>query len=321
MQVSRPRAGVVQLKRWLSIPEMGVIGILLALSLILTLTTTTFLTSENLFSVARAFSWIAIMAIGECLVIITGGIDLSVASVFGLAGAVAAWVMVKAGAGVLPGVLAGLAVGLVCGLGNGLLITKTKLPPFIATIGMLNVGRGLAYALTGGWPISGLPASFLAIGQGHLWVIPIPVIIMVVLASIFAVLLVRATVSRHIFAVGGNEQAAILSGISADRVKLLVYSLSGILAAVGGMIMTSRLGVAQSTAGLGYEMDVVAAAVIGGTSFSGGEGSIVGTVLGAAIMGVLRNGLVLLNVSAYWQQVTIGLVIVLAIMADQLRKR
>lgn len=321
MQVSRPGPSASRLKRWLTIPETGVIGILLALSLILTLTTTTFLTSENLFSVARAFSWIAIMAIGECLVIITGGIDLSVASVFGLAGAVAAWVMVKLGAGVLLGVLAGLAVGLLCGFSNGLLITKTKLPPFIATIGMLNVGRGLAYALTGGWPITGLPRPFLLIGQGHLWVIPVPVIIMVVLASIFSVLLVRATVSRHIFAVGGNEQAAILSGISADRVKLLVYSVSGVLAAVGGVIMTSRLGVAQSTAGLGYEMDVVAAAVIGGTSFSGGEGSIVGTVLGAAIMGVLRNGLVLLNVSAYWQQVTIGLVIVLAITADQLRKR
>jgi len=304
--------------------EFGVVLILMAMVVFLSVYTDTFLTSTNIFNILRAFSWIAISAFGQCMVIITGGVDLSVGSLMGLSGLASAMLLVR-GVPVPIAVLGGLAVGLIVGVANGLMITKGKLPPFIATLGTLLMARGLCNGLTGGWPVRDLPQSFRTLGQhdiplGNLGV-PLPLIFMLILAVISSLFLSRTTWGYRIYALGGNEQATRLSGISTDKVKIMVYSICGLLTAIGGVLMTARLGVAAPTAGTAYELDVIAAAVVGGTSFSGGEGTILGVLVGAAIMQVLRTGLVLVGVSAYWLQAVQGLVIVVAIMLDQLRKR
>jgi len=304
--------------------EFGVVLILMAMMVFLSVYTDTFLTSTNIFNILRAFSWIAISAFGQCMVIITGGVDLSVGSLMGLSGLASAMLLVR-GVPVPIAVLGGLAVGLIVGVANGLMITKGKLPPFIATLGTLLMARGLCNGLTGGWPVRDLPQSFRTLGQhdiplGNLGV-PLPLIFMLILAVISSLFLSRTTWGYRIYALGGNEQATRLSGISTDKVKIMVYSICGLLTAIGGVLMTARLGVAAPTAGTAYELDVIAAAVVGGTSFSGGEGTILGVLVGAAIMQVLRTGLVLTGVSAYWLQAVQGLVIVTAIMLDQLRKR
>jgi ribose transport system permease protein len=257
-------------------------------------------------------------------VIITAGIDLSVGSVMGISGLASAMLLVR-GVPVPLGVAGGLLTGLLVGLLNGLMITKGKLPPFIATLGSLLMFRGLCYGLTGGWPVRDLPQSFRNLGQYDVPIagqgVPVPLIFMLTLAVLVSIFLTRTVWGYRIYAVGGNETAARLSGINTDRVKIMVYSLCGFLTAIGGVLMTARLGVAAPTAATAYELDVIAAAVVGGTSLMGGEGTILGALIGAAIMQVLRNGLVLVGVSAYWLQAVQGLVIVVAIMLDQLRKR
>lgn len=304
--------------------EFGVFLILSAMVLFLSVYTRTFLTSTNIFNILRAFSWIAISGFGECMVIITGGIDLSVGSVMGFSGLIAG-LLLRAGQGVALAVIGGLAAGAVLGLLNGLMITKAKLPPFIATLGMLLMARGLCYGLTGGWPVQDLPQQFRFLGQFDIPLlgagVPLPLIFTIVVFVIAAVFLTSTIWGYRIYAVGGNEVASGLSGINTDNIKILVYTLSGFLTAIGGLLMTARLGVAAPTAASGYELDVIAAAVVGGTSLSGGEGTILGVLIGAAIMQVLRTGLVLTGVSAYWLQAAQGLVIVVAIMLDQLRKR
>lgn len=300
--------------------SFGVLIILIVLCIIISIANPRFLTQQNLFSVMRAFSYIAIIAIGQTLVIISGGVDLSVGSIYGFSGLITAFAIYKIGMPLPVGIVAGLATGAVLGVVNGLMITKIRIPPFIATLGMLSVARGLAYALTTGFPIR-TAGSFNRIGQGYLWIIPLPVVYMIVLAVIFSVFLGRTVIGRRIYAIGGNEEAAEVSGVNVHRVKIVVYTLCGLMAAVSGIVTISRLGVAQSTSGLGYELDVIAAVIIGGASLSGGRGTTLGAILGAAIMGVLRNGLILLNVSAYWQQSVLGFVILVAIAADQLRKK
>jgi ribose transport system permease protein len=304
--------------------EFGVFLILSAMVLFLSIYTRTFLTSTNIFNILRAFSWIAISGFGECMVIITGGIDLSVGSVMGFSGLIAG-LLLRAEQGVAPAVIGGLAAGAVLGVLNGLMITKAKLPPFIATLGMLLMARGLCYGLTGGWPVQDLPQQFRYLGQFDIPLlgagVPLPLIFTIVVCVIAAVFLTSTIWGYRIYAVGGNEVASGLSGINTDNIKILVYTLSGFLTAIGGLLMTARLGVAAPTAASGYELDVIAAAVVGGASLSGGEGTILGVLLGAAIMQVLRTGLVLTGVSAYWLQAAQGLVIVVAIMLDQLRKR
>jgi ribose transport system permease protein len=304
--------------------EFGVFLILSAMVLFLSVYTRTFLTSTNIFNILRAFSWIAISGFGECMVIITGGIDLSVGSVMGFSGLIAG-LLLRAGQGVALAVIGGLAAGAVLGVLNGLMITKAKLPPFIATLGMLLMARGLCYGLTGGWPVQDLPQQFRYLGQFDIPLlgagVPLPLIFTIVVCVIAAVFLSSTIWGYRIYAVGGNEVASGLSGINTDNIKILVYTLSGFLTAIGGLLMTARLGVAAPTAASGYELDVIAAAVVGGASLSGGEGTILGVLLGAAIMQVLRTGLVLTGVSAYWLQAAQGLVIVVAIMLDQLRKR
>jgi ribose transport system permease protein len=280
----------------------------------------TFLNYSNISQVLRAVSFIAIMAVGQAVVIISGGIDLAPGSVLGLAGVVTA-LGLTSGFSVSLALGAGLGVGLAAGAANGILVTKAKLPPFIATLGMLSVARGLAYAITGGETVRGLPESFLIIGQGELAGVPTPIWVMLLFSALVSYFLSSTVWGRYAYAIGGNEEAARLSGIRVGGVKVLFYLISGLSAAIAGILYLARFGVGQSTAGLGYELDVIAAAVIGGVSLSGGRGAIVGVILGSILMGVLRNGLVLLNVSAYWQQVAIGAVIILAVILDRRSRR
>lgn len=309
------------LARFRKSASFGIIVILVFMSAVLSVATSEFLTSENLLSVFREFSFIGIMAIGQVMVIVTGGIDLSVGSVFAFAGVTSAFVMAKMHLGVPLGLLVGVVSGLAFGLLNGIFITRLRLPPFIATLGTLSIARGLSYALTGGFPIPDLPPAFKFIGQGYIGVIPFPVILLVLLGVLFTFFLNQTVLGRRIYATGSNEEAARVSGVNTSVIKIIVYSLTGILAGVAGMATAARLGVAQSTAGVGYELDCIAAVIIGGASVSGGVGTVFGAILGAAIMGVLKNGLILLSVSAYWQQTVIGAVIIIAVTFDLLRQR
>jgi ribose transport system permease protein len=320
--VTRPRG--ITWREIVGRQEFGVALILFAMGVFLSFYTDTFLTSTNLFNILRAFSWIAMSAFGQCMVIITAGIDLSVGSVMGLSGLASAMLLVR-GVPVPVAVVGGLLTGLFVGFLNGLMITKGRLPPFIATLGTLLMARGLCYGLTGGWPVRDLPQTFRNLGQYDIPIaglgVPLPLIFMLILAVLTSIFLTRTIWGYRIYAVGGNETAAGLSGINTDWVKIMVYSLCGFVTAIGGVVMTARLGVAAPTAADAYELDVIAAVVVGGTSLMGGEGTILGVLIGAAIMQVLRNGLVLVGVSAYWLQAVQGLVIVVAIMLDQLRKR
>ncbi len=297
--------------------------VLIALGAYLSIHTRTFFTSYNIFNILRAFSWIAISAFGQSMVIIGGGIDLSPGSVMALSGIITAMLLAW-GVNATVSVIAGLVLGAFTGYINGVLISKTKLPPFIATLGMMSVARGFCYGLTSGWPIRHLPAGFLFLGQTDipifLWKVPLPVIFMIILAIISFIFLNNTKRGYHIYAVGGNEYSASLTGINVGKIKILVYTLSGFFAAFGGLLMTSRLGVAAPTAALGYELDIIAAVAIGGISLRGGEGSIWGALIGAAIMQVIRNGLVLMGFPAYWQPAAIGAVIIIAVMIDQIKK-
>ncbi len=279
----------------------------------------TFLNWSNLSQVIRALSFIAIMGVGQAVVIIAGGIDLSVGSVLGLSGVVTA-LLLNQQTNMAVTVITGVFVGVAAGVTNGIVITRAKLPPFIVTLGMMSIARGLAFAITGGETIRSLPPEFLVIGQGAIIGIPIPIIVMALIAVIVGFLLKATPWGRYVYAIGGNEDAALLSGVSVDKVKIIVYGLCGLAAGIAGVLFTSRFGVGQSTAGLSYELDVIAAAVIGGVSLTGGRGTIMGVIIGSLLMGILRNGLVLLNVSAYWQQVAIGLVIILAVIMDRKNK-
>jgi ribose transport system permease protein len=254
------------------------------------------------------------------MVIITGGIDLSIGSIFGFSGVIAAMGMVDLGLPMIPAVLLGIIAGTVLGLINGLLIVKLNLPPFIATLGMLSVVRSLCYILTEGYPVTGIDSSFLFLGQGTILSVPTPVWIMAVIAIIFSVFLHKTVTGRHIYALGGSEVATRISGINTDRLKILVYSLGGCLSGFAGIITASKLGIGQPTAGQGYELDAIAAVVIGGASLAGGAGTVTGTIIGAAIMGILRNALVLLSIKSHWQQFLIGLVIIIAVTLDQFRR-
>jgi len=301
-----------------------VLFLLLGVSAFLSLYTDTFLTSTNLFNVLRAFSWIAIAAFGEGIIIIIGGIDLSVGAVMALSGLVSA-LLLREGVNVPLAVCGGLLVGALMGLLNGLLVSQMGLPPFIVTLGTMSVARGVTFGLTNGWPVRELPAGFRALGQYDLalgpWQVPLPVIFMFALAAIASILLSRTILGRHIYTLGSSERALLVSGVNTAHLKILVYTLGGLLTAVGGILMTARLGVAAPTAATGYELDIIAAAVIGGASLFGGEGSIPGILLGAALMQVVRNGLVLLGFPSYWRPAAIGCLIILALLLDHWRRR
>lgn len=310
------------LKRFQSLLALVVMVITLSLA------SDQFLTVPNLRNILLQISVNLCLSIGMTLIILTGGIDLSVGAILGLSGAVAAGLL-KHGvalnfAGVqlqftpLGAVLAGIFIGLALGCFNGVAITRFKLPPFVATLGMLSIGRGLTMLWTNGFPITALGPTFGFIGAGFWLGVPTAIWISAALVIVFYLLSIHTTLGRYIYAVGGSEKASAFAGVNVNRIKVWVYALAGGLAAVGGLILTARLDAADPKAGLGYELDSIAAVVIGGTSLSGGRGSILGTVLGCLIIGVLNNGLVLLEVSPFWQQVIKGLVILVAVAVDKL---
>lgn len=300
---------------------------LIVLCIVIAILSDNFLTVDNGWNVMRQISVNICISVGMTLVILTGGIDLSVGSVLALGGAITAGLLKSGielpafnlfiGFTLLGAILAGLIIGAAMGSFNGWVITWFKVPPFVATLAMLAIARGLTMLYTNGFPINGLGDSFDFIGTGWLAGVPVPVWIslMVVLLAVF--ITKKTPLGRYIYAIGGNEEAARLSGINIKRIKIIVYSIAGALAALGGIIITARLDSAQPNAGVAFELDAIAAVVIGGTSLSGGRGSIWGTVLGAIIIGVLNNGLVLLNVSPFWQQVVKGGVILLAVIVDK----
>lgn len=277
-----------------------------------------FLTIHNIFNVLRQVSINALIAFGMTFVILTGGIDLSVGSILALTGAVTAGFL----AGGMDPILAmslGLLLGAVLGAINGIIIAKGKVAPFIATLATMTIYRGLTLVYTEGKPISGLgdSLSFQLLGKGYFLGIPVPIVTMILAFAILYFILKKTTFGRRVYAVGGNEEASKLSGINTDRIKIYVYSLTGALAALAALILTSRLNSAQPTAGNMFELDAIAAVVLGGTSLTGGRGWIVGTVIGALIIGVLNNGLNLIGVSSFFQQVVKGLVILVAVLLDR----
>jgi ribose transport system permease protein len=293
----------------------------MAMVIVLWALTPHFLTISNLLNIAEQATIIAIIAVGMTFVIITGGIDLSVGSVLAFSGVVMASALQYEVP--LPlALLIGLAVGLFCGLVNGILITVGRLPPFIATLGMMSVARGAALMFTEGRPISGFSEDFRTLATGEVLRIPTPVLIMIAVYVMAHFILRRTKLGRYTYAIGGNEEAALLSGINVRLYKSMVYGLAGMLAGLAAILLTARLNSAQPIAGMNYELDAIAATVIGGTSLLGGEGTVVGTLIGALIMAVLRNGLNLLGVSSFIQQVVIGSVIILAVLIDMsLKKR
>ena len=308
---------------------VGILGALIAEIVLLTVLTaffgdeglsSKFLNYSNVVQVLRAISFIAMMVVGQTVVLIAGGIDLGVGSILALSGVVTA-MLIGNGFGSAAGIAVGLIIGVFTGIINGMVITKFRVSPFITTLGMLSVARGLAYGITGGETIRNLSAGFLFIGQGSLLGVPIPVLVMTLFALLVSSFLKSTVWGRYAYAIGGNETAALYSGVNIAGMKVLYYGICGFAAALAGIFYAARFGVGQSTAGLGYELDVIAAAVIGGVSLSGGRGTILGAILGSIFMGILRNGLVLLDVSAYWQQVAIGTVIVLAVAIDIKRKK
>ena len=300
--------------------QVGTLLGLVALCLLLWALTPHFLTVSNLLNVMEQTAINAVIAVGMTFVIISGGIDLSVGSLVALAGVLLASAL-QAGAPAPVAVLACLSGGAFCGLLNGALITRGRLPPFIATLGMMSVARGFALVYTEGRPISGFEAGFRGLATGRVLMVPGPVLVTAAVYLAFHFLLTRTRFGRYVYAIGGNEEATRLSGVPVVFHKTMVYALSGLMSAVAAVLLTARLNSAQPIAGMMYELDAIAATVIGGTSLMGGSGTLPGTLIGALIMGVLRNGLNLLGISSFLQQIVIGLVIIVAVLVDSLLKK
>lgn len=323
--LGRSRAGDMVRKYLIIAILFGVIAVLSAL------TEGKFLQAQNLINVIRQVSVIAMLGIGLTVVIISTGIDLSVGSILAASAVVSASLAQEPTAAVImyPGldlpvwvaILAGLAVGAALGLVNGILIAGFRIAPFIATLGMMTSARGLALIYAGGRPVSKLDPSFNWIGQGEIFGVPVPIILLIVVALVAQVMLSSTRFGRYIYAIGGNEQAARVSGINLAVVKVGIYAFSGLLAGLGGMILTARIGSGNPQLGTGIELDAITASIIGGTSFSGGIGTVWGAVVGAMLIGSLNTGLDLLNVSPFTQQVVKGAIIVVAIIIDERKNR
>ncbi|MCI6879915.1 ribose ABC transporter permease [Clostridiaceae bacterium Marseille-Q4143] len=304
--------------------NIGIIIALLAMFIFLTVfptTRSTFLTPKNMFNILRQNASNLFLATGMTMVIILGGIDLSVGSVIALSGVVAAGCVVNFGLPEAVGFIAAIAVGAAVGLFNGFIICKTDIPPFIVTLASMNITKGIALVLTGGAPIRCMTDAFKFPGAGYVGPVPTPVILMIVIFVIAALMINKTQLGRHIYAVGGNVQAAKFSGISVQKVKFIVYAYTGVMAGIAGVVIASRLYSGQPTAGDGAEMDAIASVVVGGTSMSGGSGRIGGTLIGVLIIGVLNNGLNLMGVDSNFQYIVKGLVILLAVYVDFLRNK
>ncbi|GHP00058.1 hypothetical protein KSF_101050 [Reticulibacter mediterranei] len=300
--------------------QLAAAGALILVFVYLSFASPVFLTFNNLFNVIVQTTVTAVVAIGMTFVIITAGIDLSVGSAAALAGMLGVMMMVHGVSWPLA-VIGGALIGGIVGLVNGALITGAKLSPFIATLGMMSVARGLVYISTNAVAIYGAPNDFGLLAQGIIYGIPIPLIILVVIAVLAHLILTRTRLGRYTYAIGSNKEAARLSGIPIERYQLIIYGLSGLLAGFAGMIGSSQVTSGQPNFGQGLELDVIAAAVIGGASLFGGQGTIAGTLIGAFLIALIRNGAVLLNVNLFYQSVIIGVVIWLAVIWDQFRRR
>lgn len=300
--------------------EFMILLVILAAGLFMTWRSPVFLTRENLLAVLLGLSFDSIVAIGMTILMVSGGFDLSVGSTMALAGAVTAMCLVK-GMAVGLAILAGLATGAAIGFANGMIIAGIGINPFVTTLGMMSIVRGLLLVVTQAKNIAGLPDSFKAIGQNALLGVQYPILIALVLVIAGDVLLRKSRFFRQNYYMGGNERAAILSGIPVNRVKVFNYALTGLLAALAGIISTSRLGAASVTAGTGLELRVISAVVIGGASLAGGEGTVLGAFLGTLLMAIIVNALPLLDVDIYWNTLVIGATLLLAVMVDTIGKR
>jgi ribose transport system permease protein len=303
----------------LTVRDLGTLIGLVVICLVFGVLSDVFFTERNLVNILQQSSINACVAIGMTMVIISGGIDLSVGPVAACAAVLAATMLVG-GYPVILAIVAGLAVGVVCGTFNGVLIAYGGLQPFIVTLGTLSLFRALALIYTGGNPILGVPNTFRRLFASEIGIFPVPVVMVAVLVAIGSVLLARTPLGEYIFAVGGNEEAARISGVPIARTKIAAYAMSGFLAALAAIILIARLGAAEPTLGNLWELEAIAASAIGGASLMGGKGSILGTILGAIVLGAMRNGLTLLNVQAFYQLLATGIIIILAMLVDRLTR-
>ena len=300
-------------KKIYSFPQFSILLVLIITVVGLAIAKPTFLSGANIVNILRQCAPNLIVALGMTLVLILGGIDLSVGAVACLAGTLCAGLMSRNGMGVVPAILICLAVAAICGLTNGLIVAKMNIAPFIATLAMNCTARGVDLVYTGGSPIAGIPSAATQLGRGYLAGLPIPVWIMFVILAVIWVLATKTRFSRHMFATGGNEECARLSGVKVKNVKIIIYTLCSLLAGISGILMTLRLGSGQPTLADGLELDAISAAVLGGTSLTGGRGYVLGTIFGCLFLTVLSNGLNIIQVSSYWQQVFKGIILVIAV--------
>lgn len=300
--------------------KYGIFFVFVALCIFFGLMSPVFFSAENVFNILRQVAVVGIVAVGMTFVLLTGGIDLSIGSVIGVASVFTAELMLIG----VPPFLAAVTTLAICALAgfvNGVFINELGISPFIATLGTMTSLRGLAFLISGGLPVFGFPSTFAKLGQGYLWIVPIPVVIMAATFVAGAIVLNSTVFGRYVYGVGGNEEAARLSGISVKSIKYLVYTISGFLSGLAGIVLLSRINSGQPKAGQGYEMDVITAVVLGGVSMNGGEGKISFVVVGVLIMGVLTNGMILMNINEYVQQVVKGLVLVAAVGFDKLSQQ
>lgn len=304
--------------------NLGIIVAFLVLCVFLSVfpkTSGSFFTRQNIFNVLRRISTNLFLACGMTMVIILGGIDLSVGSIIALSGCISAGCVARYNLPLPIALLMGLLVGLLVGMFNGAVISKTTIPAFIVTLATMNIAKGLAYVYTGGSPVRVVTKEWQFLGAGYVGIFPTPVVILVIVLIITAIIMNKTKMGRHMYAVGGNQQAAEFSGIKVEKVKFFVHAFSGLMAGLAGIVLASRMYSGQPTAGDGAEMDAIAAVVVGGTSMAGGSGKIGGTIIGGLIIGVLNNGLNLLNVNSFWQYVVKGVVILLAVFLDYFRNK
>lgn len=301
----------------IDIRDFAILIFFILLFVILSVVAKGFFDYRNLINVARQVSIIGIVSVGMTLVIMTGGIDLSVGSILAASGTIAAYLMVKLNTNMYVAILVGTLVGLLVGLLNGFLITKLDIPPLITTLATMTGIRGVAYIVTQGIPIYGFPEKFALLGQGYIWVIPVPVILMVITFILGYIVLNKTVFGRHCYGIGGNKDAASLSGVNVNKSLMAVYVISGLLAGFAGVVLLSRINTGVPTAGTSFEMDVITAVVLGGVSIAGGEGKLKGVIIGVLIMGVLSNGLIILSVQEYYQWAVRCIVLLLAVGFDR----
>ena len=309
------------MKKRFSLSKIFVYLVLVVIILFFTVTTDTFLTSKNILNICRQISMIGICSVGMTMVLLTGGIDISVGSIIALVGVVAAKLIGEAGMAIFPAMVIGVVVGAICGLINGIMVAEFDVPALITTLAMQTMARGAAYILTSGIPIYGLPEEIKTLGQGYFFKIPIPVIIMALIFLFGWWLLEQTRFGRYTYAIGGNQEVARLSGINVLKMKIFIYTLSGLFAGLSGVIMLSRINSGQPATSSGFEMDVITGAVLGGISVAGGEGKLVNVIAGVLIMGMLSNGMTLMNLDEYWQWVVKGIVLLLAVTFDNMQRK